>query len=224
MIITINQVLLFLFSICYCLIAPAEELEPLNKAISSVVASQLQVDNVLVKLDSRAEVIDNYHDDIIVKQVSIENSKRFTAIIVYDGEERVAKGTYYKAKAIPVLCDEINQGTVIERSMLIEALIPLSSVKNNIISDFNSLVGKVAKKNIQKQKAIKENDIDHIDLVKKGDSVTIRYVNKNLVIETDGVSLENGEFSKLIRFKGMASKKILYGVVRGPGILEVGNR
>jgi flagella basal body P-ring formation protein FlgA len=122
----------------------------------------------------------------------------------------------------------------------IEVLVPNRSIaKNEIITEVDlslatvekrgnyleSIEGNVvvkARRNLEEGKPIKVSDVT-IDraLVHKGDLVTVTFARKNLLIEIQGLALNNGAEGEVIKVKNLETNKILYGKVARGGIIEL---
>ena len=78
--------------------------------------------------------------------------------------------------------------------------------------------------NLRKGTPLKKADliIDRF-LVHKGETVTVKFVRKNLVIETQGISLTNGVMKDTVKIKNLDSNKIVSGIVSGEREVKIPN-
>ena len=78
--------------------------------------------------------------------------------------------------------------------------------------------------NLRKGTPLKKADliIDRF-LVHKGEIVTVKFVRKNLVIETQGISLTNGVMKDTVKIKNLDSNKIVSGIVSGEREVKIPN-
>ena len=213
----------FLILLLFVHFAGAIEHNQVTSIISQEIEKQKCLEAVVIKYDNKTKIIENV-DQIEVLSVLLNDKNNFSAMVNTEDGKGVLNGTYYEAMQIPVLKQPSKNGTFITDDMVNMIIIPTSQVKSNYITKKEDIIGKVTKRRILPGKAIKENDLELIPLIKKGGTVTIRYVNKNLSIETSGISTENGFAGKMIKVKNIDSNRLLHGVVVAEGVVEVKDR
>ena len=190
--------------------------------ISQEIEKQKGLERVVIKYDDKTKIVENT-DKVEVLSVLLKNN-HFSAMVNTEDGEGVLNGTYYEAMQIPTLKQQLKNGTFITDDVVNMIIVPASQVKSNYITKKEDLIGKVTKRRIMPGKAVKEGDIELAPLIKKGGAVMIRYVDKNLSIETSGISTENGFTGKMIRVKNLDSNRLLYGTVVAEGVVEVRGR
>jgi flagella basal body P-ring formation protein FlgA len=121
----------------------------------------------------------------------------------------------------------------------LEVLVPNRPImKNEIITEADVSVGVAEKKgsyiqsiegnvvkarrNLEEGKPIKTSDviIDNF-LIHKGDMVTVRFARKNLLIEVQGLAMNNGAIGEAVKVKNLETNKMLHGKVTSDGFVEV---
>jgi flagella basal body P-ring formation protein FlgA len=93
--------------------------------------------------------------------------------------------------------------------------------RQSIIKDPALLEGKVLKTSIRKGTPIQNDWLKPLPLIKKGDVVTLVAQKKNLIIVASGVSREDGFKDSMIQVENSGSGKIIRGLVRKQGTVEV---
>lgn len=190
-----------------CAIDPSS----LSEAISSKISQQFGYNNLIIKPDTSS--IKKFQNVAVLDIVSVENGK-FTAKILLNGATRELNGTCEEGVAIPVLLKKINKGTTIEEADIYLKILPEKTVKNNIFTDKNSIIGLVANKTIFPNSPIKINNVKKLIVIKKGNVVNLKFLKKNLSIEATGISMDNGAIGDLIKIKVANTNKIIAGVVK----------
>jgi flagella basal body P-ring formation protein FlgA len=105
--------------------------------------------------------------------------------------------------------------------------VELEIIEDKTSNDFMTSLGSRPIKaigNMKKGKSLKVSDliIDRF-LVHKGDTITVKFVRKNLVIETQGISLTNGTMKDMVKIKNLDSNKIVRGIVSGEREVKIPN-
>jgi len=83
------------------------------------------------------------------------------------------------------------------------------------------VVGYQATRSLQSGRVIKLNQVQKPALVEKGEQVTLVVSSGPMKITAPGLSIESGTENSLVRVKNQQSKKIVYGRVIGPNMVEV---
>lgn len=87
-----------------------------------------------------------------------------------------------------------------------------SRIKSGSFSSPAPIYGSRLKRNISKNKVIKNRDIC---IVCKNDKVNIFAKNDNLSIKTSGIALSDANIGSTVRVKNMQSQRVVVGVVKG---------
>ena len=124
--------------------------------------------------------------------------------------------TIYRASTIAAV--NIPKGAVISQDMIEDTYVNESTNTAAAITDRSMVVGSKARKDIKAGEQIRISDFC---LISKGDVVAIEANSKNLSIKAQGIALEEGKLNDQIQVRNSKSGKIIYGVVRGPGLVEV---
>lgn len=85
-----------------------------------------------------------------------------------------------------------------------------SRIRSGAFSSLPALYGSRLKRNISKNKAIKDRDIC---IVCKGDNVSILAIKGSLEIKTSGIALSDANIGSTVRVKNTQTQRIVVGVV-----------
>ncbi len=121
-------------------------------------------------------------------------------------------------RRITVASANIPRGSVITRDMLDETFVSENANMASLVTDESLILGSKTRKDIRAGEAIKISDFC---LIAKGDVVTVIAQSKNLSIKTQGIALEEGRLNEQIQIKNVKTQKVIVGIVRGPGVVEV---
>jgi len=127
-------------------------------------------------------------------------------------------------KSVIVAKTNIKKGDIIDVYNITLKKLGISTIPFNIINDnISNLYGKVAVINIDEGKPITLNAVKDRTIVFKGDEVTIRIVNGDLVLTAIGQSLQDGYIGQNISVRVIsgASKKNIVARVLGVGLVEL---
>jgi len=92
---------------------------------------------------------------------------------------------------------------------------------NGYVSDPSRVIGMELKRALRSLDTIKLNQVQEPDVINKGDLVVLRVKSKVLVVQTEGVALSNGYVGEKIKVRNERSKRVVDGMVTGPGEVQV---
>ena len=115
----------------------------------------------------------------------------------------------------------IKSGMDIERGDLVLAMEERISLRDQVLTDPEEVVGKRAVRTIQPGQIITAKLIEEPPMVKKGKTVIIKAENNWLRVTVLGKVLENGRRGDQVRVLNISSGKEIFSIVRGPGLVEV---
>ena len=173
------------------------------------------------KKDIKAYIPTNsYFDTKVINFDYDSNSERFTTSIDIYGENFRTfniniSGFAKKVIEIPVLKNGIKRGNKITEVDLKFIKLPESNLQLDIITDINDFYGKEAKRNLSKEKPIRNIDLRNERLVLKGQPVTLRIESKLMSLKTIGKALEHGSKGEFIKILNPRTSKVIMGIVVG---------
>jgi flagella basal body P-ring formation protein FlgA len=111
--------------------------------------------------------------------------------------------------------DEIAAGDVaIERR-------PRESVPADALAEVKAGIGRVTRRALSPGLPVRAGDITKVDVVARGDLVTIVYQVPGMTLTVRGKTLEGGGLGDTIGVQNPQSKRVLQAVVSGPGTVTV---
>ncbi|MBN2060131.1 MAG: flagellar basal body P-ring formation protein FlgA [Deltaproteobacteria bacterium] len=116
---------------------------------------------------------------------------------------------------------KIDRGQIISQGDLMEITESYSSLKNNVLSSAEEVIGKRSLRSIRSGQIIYSHMVETPPLVKKGDRVLIKAENADLIITALGKALEDGRSGDQVKVINISSKKEIHARVTGPGLVEV---
>lgn len=122
---------------------------------------------------------------------------------------------------IPIPVKGISRGTIISEADLELKDVSESLVNDMIAQDMLQLVGQEARRTLYKSKPILLRDIGAVTIIRRNDSVTLRFEKGAMVLQTTGRALENGGAGDVIKVMNEQSKKIVTGRVSKNGEIDV---
>lgn len=98
---------------------------------------------------------------------------------------------------------------------------PRDGQANDLVGEIEAALGKVAKRPLMAGAALRSGDIQREEIVGRGDIVTLVYEARGILISLRGRANEAGAMGDVIEITNPRSKRVLQGVVTGPGRVNV---
>ncbi|WP_243644901.1 flagellar basal body P-ring formation chaperone FlgA [Phorcysia thermohydrogeniphila] len=124
-----------------------------------------------------------------------------------------------KKVEVVVAARDIPKGKVISPSDLKKEKLPSLKVRRGALT-FESVIGKVAKRDIRAGEVIKGRDLEPNFVVKKGKPVKLIYESGGIHVELLAVALENGAVGDIIKVKNVSTGKVLVCKVIGENTVK----
>jgi|GEM_PF-2934810 len=119
---------------------------------------------------------------------------------------------------IPIAANYIKAGNRITESMIKYEKVNEYSMPLNIIRNAENIIGKKILSSIEGGLPFYKNRIDN-NIVKRGETVTMLYEVKNLIIKRVGIAINSGAKGSVISVR-VNSNKIIHGVVVGKDLIK----
>tara|TARA_B100000282_G_C31724923_1_gene487870 strand:- start:193 stop:1179 length:987 start_codon:yes stop_codon:yes gene_type:complete len=171
------------------------------------------------------------HEDITLPEnmpMSVEISEleydpqrnSYHAIVVAPSLDNPVKrlelqGQIQRMVAIPVLKEPARFGEVIRANDISFLKVPQRSLKHNIITDAEDLVGMTPRRILYADQAITSNEINAPRIVNRGDNVTMIYKSGSLTLTAIGRAMEFGSKGEPVRVTNLTSSKTVEAIVSG---------
>ncbi len=120
---------------------------------------------------------------------------------------------------IPVAAGSIKAGSIISYGMIDYKNTNEYRLSKTVISSADYLIGKRLLSGIRSGSPFYKNKID-LNIVKRGEIVTLFYKTKNLMVRKQGIAIDNGAQGKTISVR-LDSKKIVKGIVVSRNLIRL---
>lgn len=145
---------------------------------------------------------------------------RWRANLAFFKNDRLDKishigGRYASLIEVPVLSQRLHSDDVIEASDIEWIKVPSQRLRKNTIMSEKELIGMAPKRLISELRPIRENEIHHPIIIKKGDLVQMFFQTPHMEIRTLGESMDDGAIGELIRIKNSHSEIVVQATVNG---------
>ena len=137
----------------------------------------------------------NEQDKLVDKLRLLVEVKAFANLV--SAKRNLKAREIVKEEDLQLSCDEINDKP------------------NNIITNINEAIGRETKYDITRGNFLLKSMIQEVPLIRKGDKISIIFLNNGIKLELEGTALEDGYYSKTIQIKRKDVFKIFKGEVIG---------
>ena len=145
-------------------------------------------------------------------------------VSVFLGKKKyLLHGSFYKYIVVPVAKKRIIKGQVICEDDIAVKDLSINSLPSSAIIESSSIIGMVAKRNLEVDNSFKESDIKKRTVIARGDLVTLKFIRHNLEIEALATALDSGGVGDLIKVKIQDSSKIIVGEVIDSSTVKMRN-
>lgn len=122
---------------------------------------------------------------------------------------------------LPVLRGRMEAGEVITAQDITYRKMRADRVPSNVITDAAHLIGRSPRRAIQGGKHVRANDVIVPQDIERNDMVTMVLNQGGLLLTTTGQALESGARGEVIGVRNMRSKRVVRGVIIGPGEIHM---
>ncbi|MFZ5689931.1 MAG: flagellar basal body P-ring formation chaperone FlgA [Pseudomonadota bacterium] len=120
-----------------------------------------------------------------------------------------------------VLTRPVARGDVLRASDLAIERRPKAQIQADTIRDADAAIGMAAQQALRAGQTIRSADLMRPQLVKRGEPVMMRYEAPGIVLTVRGKAEEDGSLGDTINILNIQSKRVIQGVVSGPGQITV---
>lgn len=122
---------------------------------------------------------------------------------------------------IVVASRTLKRGSTIGEEDLNFQVINIARYGSGHVQDAKRIVGQELTRSVNAGEAIKLSHVRPAQVVSKGDTVVIEVRGNMIAVAVNGEALENGHVGKQIRVRNNQSKRVVDGVVSGPGRVSI---
>lgn len=208
----------------------AVPLQLVREAITERLQQDYVADNVDVELTNRrltmmipANILPEISVDTI--DYNSQNQRFAASISVPIGNGKViraqAQGEVYPVLEVPVLGRHVAPGETIHASDIVWTEMRARRSNYNTVTSADQLVGMSARRPISAGRVIRRTDVKPIELIHKGDLVTMIFRTSFMTLTLRGQALESGARKDTIRVKNLSSGKTVVGSITQSGVVSV---
>ena len=155
-----------------------------------------------------------------------ERTGRFEVVVninstANEDQNIILKGKAFAVIPMPVPNKHIGAGQLINKNDITWRKVRIKQQSFGIVGSMEQLLDHVSKRPLPAGRLIRMSDIRPQQLIKKGEFVTLHFINKTMSLSTRGISVEPGSRNQVIRIKNPRSKRIIEARVLGPNIAVV---
>jgi len=118
----------------------------------------------------------------------------------------------------------LTRHTLLDRSMLYTTLMDVRKIPRGAVRTIKALIGKELKRSVRADMVLRKNMVVNQPVIKKGEQVTILYQSPTLRITAPGIARTSGSIGEGVKVLNLSSKKLVIGMVRGKGVVDVSSR
>ncbi len=177
--------------------------------------------NIKIELSQHRDL--QNRDDISYNSIGIHKSNKFVVSVFLGKKKYLLHGSFYKYIVVPVAKKRIIKGQVICEDDIAVKDLSINSLPSSAIIESSSIIGMVAKRNLEVDNSFKESDIKKRTVIARGDLVTLKFIRHNLEIEALATALDSGGVGDLIKVKIQDSSKIIVGEVIDSSTVKMRN-
>ena len=163
--------------------------------------------------DDAAITVDNLH--------YAADSQAFSATLTAGAKQAQVSGHIVQMISVPVLKSPVQKGQVISAANLDFLSVKSESVKGNLVTNPDSVIGMVATKMLEPNKPMRLNDIAAQRLVERGQEITILYAAGPLQLTAKGKAMQHGQADDVVQVVNLGSNLTLDARVTGNGVVTV---
>lgn len=216
----------FILLFCLLIIALFREVcalsfDELQDVIATEICKREKNPNIKIELSHHKDL--ENRDDISYGSINIQNTGKFVANVFLEKKKYLLHGSFYKYIVVPVVKKRIIKGQVICEDDIAVKDLSINSLPSSAIIESSSIIGMVAKRNLEVDNSFKESDIKKRTVIARGDLVTLKFIRHNLEIEALATALDSGGVGDLIKVKIQDSSKIIVGEVIDSSTVKMKN-
>ncbi len=200
-------------------------------AIKSVIAGSLSTNASHIEIDFDRPPGLLYAHPASATPVAIErlaqsaSGARFDAVVLIDqgttAQQVRVSGTAAAVQEIVSAAREMSRGDIVAAEDLTVTRVPISRVQQGAATSIGDLVGLATRRSIRAGAALASRDFEPPNLVERGETVTIVYRGRGLMLTARGKSMNNGAKGAGISVVNITSGRILTATVVDRGTVEV---
>lgn len=161
--------------------------------------------------------------DVIPSNPGILSSSRFS--LIFRVNDRVVKNMSIRGRVearanVVITAIPVKKGTILTPHHLKEAVMDISEIKDPGFS-VDQFLGKKITRSLRAGSPVKISMVEILPVIHRGEKVKIVIQSGSMLLTATGLAHSDGKINDLIRVQNLNSNKIVFGKVKGPGIVEI---
>jgi flagella basal body P-ring formation protein FlgA len=124
-------------------------------------------------------------------------------------------------KSVLVINKNLPRGHIVTDTDISYATKNTKNLRNGYITDTSFVLGNQLKRSVREGQPIYNHQLEPVELIKKGDKVSISAKVGSLTVMTSGTALDNGRKGEQIDVKNKHSSRVIRTKIIGPSSVEV---
>lgn len=125
---------------------------------------------------------------------------------------------------VVILNTNLARGDILTINDLNLRKVNTSGLSSTHITDINKAVGKELKRSVKSGMAVRLSYLSEVDVIKRGDAVTLAAKSAFLSVDTIATALSDGHIGQTIKVRNSQSKRVVDAQVTGPGKVQIVGR
>jgi len=186
-----------------------------------------QISLTLSGRDQRLHVARGSKATVAVDDVRFDRATgRFSAIVHAPAHDRMAMQVELKGRAhaimdVPVLANRVKIGDKITKHDISWIKLRLDRAGRGTVTDARDLIGMSPKRYVKVNAPVRSMDLRRPIVVAKGSTVTMVVSVPGMTLAMVGKALENGGIGDSISIMNSQTRKVVEGVISGPGRISI---
>ncbi|MGL5446515.1 MAG: flagellar basal body P-ring formation chaperone FlgA, partial [Rhabdaerophilum sp.] len=130
-------------------------------------------------------------------------------------------GSIVEMREVAVPTADIDRGEAIQAKDLVIVKRPAAQVSAEVVRPLSDLIGMVPRRALKAGEFIRSADLAKPILVEKAALVTVTYQTRGLMLSMRGRAQASGSQGDIVKIQNLQSKKVVEGVVTGPGQITI---
>ncbi len=124
-------------------------------------------------------------------------------------------------KPVVVAAKALSAKHVLRVTDVVVKQVDVGALRHGYLSDTELVVGQQLKYPLAMGSVISQNAVKPEKIVRRGEMITLIAVAGSMQVKMNGTAMADGSLGQRVRVKNSSSKRVVEGVVDGPGIVRV---
>ena len=199
----------------------------IKRRIGDIAAERLRLSdatNIAVMLDTLAPTLhlDPQSGPLLPVRMTFDaRSGRFDMTLRSGASQIRVTGSAQETLEAVVISRPMARGDVLQNADVTLERRPKSEVRADSVRDIDAAIGMALQQNVRAGQVIRTTDLTRPQLVKRSEPVLIVYEVPGIVLTARGKAEEVGSLGDTVNVLNVQSKRVIQGVVTGPGQVTV---